>query len=61
MLMLVTRANVAREQRQPQLLGAILPSADGTIEGKIDFVIFVRKGVRHGFLMLMARKKGIPI
>jgi hypothetical protein len=57
----VTDKHVAWEQRKPQRLGAILPSADGTIEGKIDLVTFLRKRERHGFLVLMARENGVPV
>jgi len=53
--------HVAREQREHDLLGTVLPSAYGTIEGKIDFITFVRKRDRDGFLVLMARKKRVPI
>ncbi len=53
--------HVAREQREPDLLSAVLPSADGTKEGKIDLVPFMRKCERDGFLMLMASKKGVPV
>jgi hypothetical protein len=53
--------HVTREQREPELLGTVLPLADGTIQGKIDLVIFIRKRERDGFFVLMARKNSVPV
>jgi hypothetical protein len=57
----LTDKHITREQGEQDLLGAVLPSAEGAVQRKINHMILVRKRERDAFLMLMARQKGVPI
>ena len=53
--------DVTREQRQPELFGAVLPTMGRANEWKKDFMTFVRESLSDRLLVLMTRVQRVPV